>query len=247
MQNKKIVAFLQNQWFKEPQRVKDAIARRPEETHEAFRHQFLVRALFAGCHTGKRLESAFGPVLCDEIYWEEISREMGDYASAVFPPNIEHIKAVLKAQDPGIVIAFGKHAEAALRPLAAQSHWLFLTTPHPAARFPDTIVRLKATAERVKQLVCNHAWVESRLNRSVSCARCGKQKVTISLGIRIEEIPPEVCPACQGKSLAYFKSQNSNYRLGCLRCDFTGTLMAWKRELWRDAWANAEADRINQI
>jgi hypothetical protein len=189
MQNKKIVAFLQNQWFKEPQRVLDAIARRPEETREAFRHQFLVRALFAGCHTGKRLEAAFGPVLCDEIYWEEISREMGDYAASVFPPNIEHIKAVLKAQDPAIVIAFGKIAGEALRPLAPQSHWLFLETPHPAARFPDTLVRLKSTADRVKQLVCRHAWVESRLDKAVNCARCGVKKSNYSLGITVEELP----------------------------------------------------------
>lgn len=58
----KTLAFLQNMWVKNPDRVKAMVQREGEE----FRRRFMEYALFRGCLTGRRIKAAFGE-LCDEI------------------------------------------------------------------------------------------------------------------------------------------------------------------------------------
>lgn len=121
----KIVAFLQNQWFKDPERVRAMIARHPE-----MRNQLLTRFLFAGCPTGKKLGRAFGD-LCGRIVWENASPLIGGQASSKFPADLDHIRGVLEAERPDVVLAFGAIAQGGV---AACWRGRVLNLPHPTAR-----------------------------------------------------------------------------------------------------------------
>lgn len=148
----KIVAFLQNQWFKNPARVEEAINARPEAERAAFRQRFATRALFMGCLTGQRLLKSLGSELCNQIYWENASRVMGDEASSSPPADHEHIRAVLAEQQPDLILAFGKTAIMALMEIA-QDMWPenLLVAPHPAARGPEVITKLKHLATQITE------------------------------------------------------------------------------------------------
>lgn len=123
----KIVAFLQNQWYRDPEGAKAMFARHPER-----RERYISAFLFMGCLTGKRLQSVFGEELCDGIVWEEISPEIGGHASSKFPADIAHITRVLETHKPTAVLAFGKIAGDALRSMSIG--WAVIYGPHPAAR-----------------------------------------------------------------------------------------------------------------
>lgn len=90
----KILAFLQNQWFKNPAAVKAMLDRHPDK-----RNEIIKRLLFAGCLSSKRLRAAFGD-LCDRIIWEESSREMADHAGGVFKADTEHIRQAINMHAP---------------------------------------------------------------------------------------------------------------------------------------------------
>lgn len=92
----KILAFLQNQWFKDPEGVKAMFAEHPER-----RERYIEAFLFMGCLTGRRLKSALGEELCNQIVWEEISPEIGGHASSKFPPDLAHI---IGKHKPDVVI-----------------------------------------------------------------------------------------------------------------------------------------------
>lgn len=147
----KIVAFLQNQWFKQPDRIKAQIAEAPARhphkfrSHADAREWFLSAYLFMGCVTGKRLRAAFGEELCNQITWEEQSPEIGGKASSAFPPDFEHIRGVLARHSPTHVIALGSLAAGALTKIHCDDKvsWKLICGPHPAARFPDIVARLK--------------------------------------------------------------------------------------------------------
>lgn len=123
----KIVAFLQNQYFNDPEGVKAMFAEHPER-----RERYIEAFLFMGCLTGKRLQQVFGEELCGAIVWEEISPEIGGHASSKFPANPAHIRAVLEKHKPTIVLAFGKLASDALRSMDVDAAIIY--GPHPAAR-----------------------------------------------------------------------------------------------------------------
>ena len=144
--NMKIVAFLQNMWVRDPERLKLAIERDGEE----LRIRMIEYALFAGCITGRRLKSAFGE-LCEEIVWEETTREIAGNPKTIFPAQPEHIKAVLEKYKPDVVLTFGKIAANSVRPLWGGQ---ILCIPHPAARQPETIQRLADAARELKTMIC---------------------------------------------------------------------------------------------
>ncbi len=123
----KIVAFLQNQWFRNPEGIKAMFAENPER-----RERYIEAFLFMGCLTGKRLQAVFGEELCGAIIWEEISPEIGGHASSKFPANPAHIRAVLEKHKPTVVLAFGKLASDALRSMEVDAAIIY--GPHPAAR-----------------------------------------------------------------------------------------------------------------
>lgn len=123
----KIVAFLQNQWFKDPEGVKAMFDEHPER-----RERYIEAFLFMGCLTGKRLQSVFGEELCGAIIWEETSRDIGGYAASKFPADTRHMTAVLEKHQPTVVLAFGRIAGDAIHSMVTNSPIIY--GPHPAAR-----------------------------------------------------------------------------------------------------------------
>lgn len=138
-----IVAFLQHLWVKDPDRVRAIIAR----GGTAARRRVVRTTLFGGCLTGRRLLAAFGQDLCDRIIWEEASPEIAGDAKTIFKPDHEHIRTVIGAEDPGLVITFGRMAFAAVD---RHCNVELIRAPHPAARRADTVARLRSAADRVR-------------------------------------------------------------------------------------------------
>ena len=139
-----ILAILQNQWFHNPERVRETLKRHPQS-----RRRVIAYALFAGCKTGRVLKSVFGEELCHEIVWEEASPEIGSKASACFPANSAHLRVVLERVKPDLVLAFGKIAAHGLAPLVPAEK--LLIGPHPTARGMQTIGRLREIAAQLRE------------------------------------------------------------------------------------------------
>lgn len=136
----KIVAFLQNQWFKNPDRVKRLMDRNPEA-----REWYIKKFLFMGCLTGRRLQGAFGEELCSEIVWEETSRNIGGASNSVFPADEQHIEKVIEKHNPEIILAFGKVAQ---NGLWCKSRGVpVFNFPHPAARGEKSLQDFQQRAE----------------------------------------------------------------------------------------------------
>lgn len=141
------LAFMQNLWVRDPAKVKAMIDRHGEE----FRRRAIKYALFAGCVSGRRLKQAFGP-LCDEIVWDEITREIGGAANACFPPDFDHMVAVIKTVRPRIVLTFGVRARDAVCLVQENSDALkdckFVRAMHPAARH---LLNLNEAARQLRE------------------------------------------------------------------------------------------------
>lgn len=146
------VAFLQNQWFTNPDRVRATYAsaekRQGKDYAEKVRQRMIRYALFAGCLTGRRIEAAFGEGVIDAIRWEEASREIGGKPSSVFPPDIKHICRVIEEEQPELVLTFGKVAWQGVNLALNQSHYrcVLIRGPHPAARHGTVVQELECMA-----------------------------------------------------------------------------------------------------
>ena len=153
----KILAFLQNQWFKDPERVRAIYARRPEH-----RQELNARFLFFRSLTGRRLKQVFGD-LTEDIIWENASPEIGGKSSAVFKADLDHVLRLIEGERPDVILTFGKIATSAifqlkqgLYPSEAVISPAHVWGPHPAARHPDTLVGLKEmerTLQRKMRLI----------------------------------------------------------------------------------------------
>lgn len=144
----KIVGILQNQWFKNPAKIKQIIAEKIAEGFADAREFYIATFLFWGCLTGRRLRSTLGEAYCNEIVWEECSKEIGGCASSRFPADMEHIQQVIAKHKPTHVIAFGQLAKDALMQLYygntdESGDYVLLLAPHPAARQSDVIQQLR--------------------------------------------------------------------------------------------------------
>jgi hypothetical protein len=144
----KILAFLQNQWFKRPEVVRDIYRRNPDK-YEAL----VARFLFMGCKTGRMLRTAFGVEMCDRIIWCEASPQIGGESSSVFPADPDHIQRLLVKHNPKVVIALGTIAANAIRnmPLLTLKFDIIIG-PHPTARHPDTALQLQRIRKQLAQL-----------------------------------------------------------------------------------------------
>ena len=146
----KILAFLQNQWFKDPERIKAIYDERPH-----LRNEFIRQFLFMGCLTGRRLSKAFGDEICQQhIIWEEVSPQIGGHASSVFPADHEHIAAALEKHKPTVIVALGKVAIEALSPDRIPFKCQIFYGPHPAAR-NNPMPRLLDIGEGLRRLAAN--------------------------------------------------------------------------------------------
>lgn len=142
MKEKVILAFLQNQWFKDPERVQRIFDRNPDKKND-----LIARYLFAGCLTGRRLQAAFGSHLCDRIIWENASPKMGDFASAKFEADLNHMRSAIAEHNPDFILCFGKIASDAIRQIDPKV--LVLCGPHPALR-QDPMSALRGMAAQVE-------------------------------------------------------------------------------------------------
>lgn len=147
-----ILAFLQNQYFKDPEKVKAMLEENPEK-----RNWYIEKFLFMGCKTGKVLLQTLGPDITSQIIWEEVSKEIGSYASSVFPADEAHILESIALHNPDIIIGFGKIAEDALKKLKTEekidlSKSIFYA-PHPAARQDRVIPDLRRLRHRIELIV----------------------------------------------------------------------------------------------
>lgn len=151
-----ILALLQNQWFKDPERARRVL--RLYEDRGKGRSQFIRDMLFLGCLTGRRIDQTFGDDLLVRTAFEEVSPEIGGHASSVFPPDEAHVLAVVKLHQPRVIVAFGKVAGQAVR-LPKVWAWLetceqtvnIVFTCHPAARGTGTVTELRQAAGKVRE------------------------------------------------------------------------------------------------
>lgn len=134
---------MQNMWVRDPQRVREQIAR----YGEGYRVRLIERLLFAGCLSGQRLKAAFGELL-RSIQWEEASREIAGDAKTICEPDMTHICETLDAYKPVVVLTFGRVASEAV---SACWDGPLIQCCHPAARQPDTIEKLNAAAREYAQ------------------------------------------------------------------------------------------------
>jgi hypothetical protein len=112
-------------------------------------------ALFAGCLTGRRLKTAFGPI-CENIIWEEASPVVADNPRDYHPPDIDHVRSVLVEHKPDVVLCFTRRGEEVLRVwchMFGLPEYRFLTAPHPAARGSDTVPELNRMATDLRALI----------------------------------------------------------------------------------------------
>lgn len=132
----KILAILQNAWFKDPDGVREIFARHPDR-----RNDLIARFLFMGCLTGRRLKAAFGAELCGAISWEEAHPEIGTHSGSRFGFDTRHICQAIQMHEPDVVLALGKvagdgllAAEALLSVGDRRREFIVIFGPHPAAR-----------------------------------------------------------------------------------------------------------------
>jgi hypothetical protein len=147
-----VLAFLQNVWVKDPERLRRWFAEKGED----YRLKMLARLLFMVGLTGRRLRHAFGDDLCRTIVWEECSREIGGHAASVFPADMGHIRAALELHRPAVVLTFGVVAATALASLAVGAAWKHIPLPHPAARQAGTVAKLAAGASLLREALKGH-------------------------------------------------------------------------------------------
>jgi hypothetical protein len=151
-----IVAFLQNQWFKDPARMRQILATQFKGDRESFERTFL----FFGCLTGRRLMIAFGEELCDRIVWSNASPLIAGQSDDVFPPDPSHMASVIRKHTPQIVLLFGAVAQAGMADvipiLRRDVHHVgfqIIAAPHPAARGALTTARLAAAAKLTREYI----------------------------------------------------------------------------------------------
>lgn len=133
----KVLAFLQNQWFHDPDHVREILKRTPQA-----RRRIIHYALFSGCRTGRVLKAGLGEEWCRKIVWEEASPEIGGEASSVFPADPAHILKAIEEVKPTVILALGKIASDAMFSLTPNGMTL-ITGPHPTARGVHTLPALR--------------------------------------------------------------------------------------------------------
>ena len=165
----KTVAFLQNQWFKDPDRIRQWLDGKPKEDRPRFRRMHVATALFAGCLTGRRIRKAFGDNIMHQVLWENASPQIASKSSGRFKPDLGHVMDTIMELDPDIILAFGRLAEACVKNALAFLHgngWqlhrqlmrgdgtgrqlrlTLITGPHPAARGANTKIALGRMADQ---------------------------------------------------------------------------------------------------
>jgi len=136
------LAFFQNLWVRDPDRVRSMIERRGEK----FRIS-LIRTLILNSHTGKRLQAAFGDLL-GRLEFEEASPAIAGDAKTICQPDPTHILAAIERVDPACVVTFGAVARESV---SALWNGPLICAPHPAARQRNTMNLLRLSAREFRE------------------------------------------------------------------------------------------------
>ena len=147
---KKIAAILQNQWFRNPTRAAEMLARLVERHGLAMRNEWIARMLFHSCHTGKVLRSCLGDALCDRITWEEASPIIHGDPRTAPPADHAHLSAFFDRVRPDVVIGFGRIACDAILHLCKSPH--VILCPHPTSRGADRFEKIRIVPATIAEL-----------------------------------------------------------------------------------------------
>lgn len=143
----KVVAFLQNCWFKEgtPSYI----------TNKYLEDSDYRRRILALSTTGRRLSQAFGQHFRD-IHWDNASDKVGNYSAAKFAADPVHMQRVIDSVHPEAIVTFGAIAKEGIDVVVSQ--WCqcpwpvqFYAAPHPVA-FGLTQAQLNEFAEKIIKL-----------------------------------------------------------------------------------------------
>lgn len=126
-QRRRVVIFLQNQWFPEPERWRNRML-------SAGRHRYLEASLFHSCKTGQVLRRCGFPCFKDDVLYENVSLEISGKPTHVCKPDIEHVLSTIEFHAPELVIALGAVAEEGVVEIHRSRATPCLFGPHPAAR-----------------------------------------------------------------------------------------------------------------
>lgn len=129
-----VMGLMQNTWARDPVRVTKMLCRNPE-----LRNVLIAQLLFAGCMSGRRLRTAFGP-LCDDIVWENATPVVTSSPNAKVAGDADHLRASLAYVKPDVVLAFGKVARDTIT--AAAYEGVVIPGPNPVARTGGIDARL---------------------------------------------------------------------------------------------------------
>lgn len=118
MKKIKVVGFLQNPWS-------------PYYAGGTWPRQSWLAALWRS-RSGQRLKL----MLCDEIdfHFDNATPIVCENPKDVIPPDIEHIRTVLKEQKPDVIITFGVHAAEGVKAVRNEFSIPILFLPHPTYR-----------------------------------------------------------------------------------------------------------------
>jgi hypothetical protein len=157
----KILAFLQNMWVNEPEKVKELV-----KTTDW--NRLVYWFLFRGCKTGQVIKQVFGE-LANKIIYDETTREIAGDPKTTFKPDLKHMHLSILKHKPDIIITFGKIAENAMMEYLCNKEYFTERTadnysisvihrlPHPAAasRNPQYMLHLKHAAKQIKEYKIN--------------------------------------------------------------------------------------------
>lgn len=156
---KPILAVMQNMWLRDPARYHASLARREAEhgkaEAEVLRRHYIASFLFMGCMTGRRLKQTFGEDLVGQILWEESTRAVADNPRQTFKPDHEHLRAIIEAEQPRVIITFGGIAYLAVA-MVMSEHGIrkaLIRCPHPAARQATVMDDLRKAAAALNELL----------------------------------------------------------------------------------------------
>lgn len=148
------LAFLQNTWSKDPERVRKHIERHGDK----YRKRLVYYALFgSGSLTGRRLKTAFGEESIKDIVWEEASPEVGSHSGSWFPPDLPHIRRIIQEEKPDVILTFGRIAGEGLSQVETAGVPV-ISGPHPTARMKDVAGKLREVAACWEAHLLTQGW-----------------------------------------------------------------------------------------
>lgn len=113
-----LVAFLQNAWS-------------PAYAGRKWPRESWLKALHRS-RSGQRIRVMTAECPDAEIWWDNTTPICGDHPDSVIPPDLGHMRKVIRERRPTIILAMGGQAATALRKLQPDCSVLML--PHPAYR-----------------------------------------------------------------------------------------------------------------